>query len=419
MRKTFGLSFERVILYYLLLLGCRSDPWSSGSRGVMASVRHGSLYPNKAAFASDSFAIADEAESIAIDGEEGSDLILKQMQGQPVADDAMTNDDEENIDKTIDWIKKNPTIFKRFLSYMNDGSMKNNRKRDADEEAEDDADLEAETNDAPAAKVSPRSKDMQPVDPQMTIDPALLYADILARVNAIEGSHKMDKEAEITASTFYNSLLRQLLLLDDSSDREQKSANPTYEPASVAPAADRPGVDKILKNINSPCKNIDPTNVTSLLDRVLQELELIRASKAGTTTPEGTACNIVGTWIADYVGVKFTIAMKKGTDLDVKMASMQPPKPNPIIDPGWSTSGFTLHQTGGPLYLTAFKKQDQAMATFTGEARHNTATSANTFLPLSFVRFLHVLWQPGEYLWHVEYHPSSQRLSRCANVCGK
>lgn len=367
MRKTFGLSFERVILYYLLLLECRSVTKRSCSWSVMAVMRPGTTYLNKVVFARDPGAIADEAESIAIDGEEGSDLILKQMQGQPVADDAMTNDDEENMDKTIDWIKKNPTIFKRFLSYMNDGSLKNNRKRDADEEAEEDADLEAESNDAPAAKASPGSSDMQPVDPQMSIDPALLYAEILARVNAIESSHKFDKEAEITASTFYNSLLRQLLQLDDSSDREQKSANPTYEPASVVPAAERPGVDKILKNINSPCKNIDPTNVTSLLDRVLQELELIRAAKSGTTTPEGTACNIVGTWIADYVGVKFTIAMKKGTDLEVKMASLQPPKTNPIIDPGWSTSGFTLHQTGGPLYLTAFKKQDQAMATFTGE----------------------------------------------------
>lgn len=52
--------------------------------------------------------------------------------------------------------------------------------------------------------------------------------------------------------------------------------------------------------------------------------------------------------------------------LNVLLMDHTPPKENALMDTNWTCSGYTLHNRGGPFYLTALKKHKGIMASFSG-----------------------------------------------------
>lgn len=85
--------------------------------------------------------------------------------------------------------------------------------------------------------------------------------------------------------------------------------------------------------------------------------------------PEGAACNIIGSWNSEVIGLRFDISAKNDTtnDLIVKLNEHNPPKRVTLMNTNWTTSGFILRRQGGPFYLWASKNKEDTLATFTGD----------------------------------------------------
>lgn len=106
--------------------------------------------------------------------------------------------------------------------------------------------------------------------------------------------------------------------------------------------------------------------------------------------PKGAPCNIIGTWNSELIGLRFDIANShnnvqsllhsaspqqqqqttntdySSTYLEIKLSDHRPPKRNTLMDTEWQCHGNTLHNIGGPFYISATKKQENILATFTG-----------------------------------------------------
>lgn len=116
---------------------------------------------------------------------------------------------------------------------------------------------------------------------------------------------------------------------------------------------------------------LDPSNATSVLERILQELDLIKQAKELKLQPDGNPCDITGKWNSELIGMSFDIHLSNKTttelqELTITVKKHKQPKRITLMDTNWTCNGNTLCEKGGPFYITAFKRRDEIMATFTG-----------------------------------------------------
>uniref|UniRef100_A0A1A9UJU6 Uncharacterized protein n=1 Tax=Glossina austeni TaxID=7395 RepID=A0A1A9UJU6_GLOAU len=123
-------------------------------------------------------------------------------------------------------------------------------------------------------------------------------------------------------------------------------------------------------------------NLSAILDRVLMKLEKIQAGKSNsedeTEHPDGTPCDLVGSWSSQILGFCFDMHLsgQKNRDLENKNKNLiidiqecVPPKVHNVMDLDWKFGGNTLKQIGGPFYMYAEKKIENLAATFLGFCR--------------------------------------------------
>lgn len=126
------------------------------------------------------------------------------------------------------------------------------------------------------------------------------------------------------------------------------------------------GVTKSFNESESCSQMVDPTNATAVLEKVLEELEMIRLLKQGNSTPEGSACEIEGSWNSEIIGLRFDFNLTNDNRLKVGLADKVPQKHSYKIDKTWNCTGLSLNKIGGPFYLTCLKNHDPVLAIFTG-----------------------------------------------------
>lgn len=79
----------------------------------------------------------------------------------------------------------------------------------------------------------------------------------------------------------------------------------------------------------------------------------------------------MGSWNSEIIGLRFDINKTTGSndsvhDLIITLFEHSPPKRNTLMDTNWTCTGYSLHNTGGPFYISASMKKEQVLATFTG-----------------------------------------------------
>lgn len=141
---------------------------------------------------------------------------------------------------------------------------------------------------------------------------------------------------------------------------------------------------KINLTDQSDCgKVIDPTNATSVLERILEELENIRLLKQGNNTPEGTPCDLEASWNSEIIGLRFQFNVSNNNVMNVVLSDKIPQRHTYKIDKTWNCTGFSLNRIGGPFYLTCLKKPQTVLALFTGICKncggYNTIFGSWTF----------------------------------------
>lgn len=133
--------------------------------------------------------------------------------------------------------------------------------------------------------------------------------------------------------------------------------------------------EKAIQNATLPSSDtcdtiLDPANATSVLERILQELEVIKQTKELDLPPDGIPCDIAGKWNSEIIGMSFDIHLTNTTTefqpLNITINNHNPPKRVTLMDTNWTCNGNTLREKGGPFYITTFKRRDEIMATFTG-----------------------------------------------------
>lgn len=116
-------------------------------------------------------------------------------------------------------------------------------------------------------------------------------------------------------------------------------------------------------------------NITSILEKVLLELEKIKSAQKGLTNhSEGAPCDIFGSWNSQVIGLKFNIEKSKPTakhtcdlgNLTIKVVNRLSIKKVNFIDCTWRCSGSAQKQYGGPIFMLARKPEANSMATFAG-----------------------------------------------------
>jgi hypothetical protein len=125
-------------------------------------------------------------------------------------------------------------------------------------------------------------------------------------------------------------------------------------------------------------KFLDPQNTTDVLERVLQELDVIKTAKVGDDLPDGSACDITGAWNSEIVRMGFNISTEPGDKqkmslLRVKLFEHLPPRNDALMDTNWTCHGEALHNRGGPFFIIARKPHSTMLANFDGmhNFKHN------------------------------------------------
>ncbi|KAG4067666.1 hypothetical protein HA402_005438 [Bradysia odoriphaga] len=240
-------------------------------------------------------------------------------------------DDEDSIVDKIDWIKRNPEKFQNFIINLNaENSLKSKRQAQFDK-----------------------------------VDGPVTYPEVIA--NPLNNMPQPAPSADaISFGNFIN-------FADPTSiaGGNNSKPSPTTTPGQSVTVKNVTNSPAVVANNtkNSECSRfLNSDNATAVLEKVLEELELIRKTKEGNSTPEGAACNIIGSWNSEVIGLRFDISAKNETtnDLIVKLNEHNPPKRLTLMNTNWTTSGYILRRQGGPFYLWASKNKEDTLATFTG-----------------------------------------------------
>jgi hypothetical protein len=139
---------------------------------------------------------------------------------------------------------------------------------------------------------------------------------------------------------------------------------------------------------------LDPQNTTDVLERVLQELDVIKTAKSGEDLPDGSACDITGVWNSEIVRMGFNITASLGDNqtmnlLHVKLFDHLPPRTDALMDKNWTCHGETLHNRGGPFFIVARKPHANMLANFDG--MHICSQSTWNILYFSSISILQLL----------------------------
>ncbi|XP_055908200.1 uncharacterized protein LOC129943024 [Eupeodes corollae] len=118
------------------------------------------------------------------------------------------------------------------------------------------------------------------------------------------------------------------------------------------------------------------TNLTNVMEKVLDELETLKECKeTDGTQPDGSPCDVAGSWNSETIGLQFNIAMgdpssrtfEEGKTLEIEVTERVPPRQHQdLIQCDWVITGNTVKQVGGPFYMTAQKADRFIVATFAG-----------------------------------------------------
>lgn len=84
----------------------------------------------------------------------------------------------------------------------------------------------------------------------------------------------------------------------------------------------------------------------------------------------GAPCDILGSWNSEIIGLRFDINESDHSaphDLTIRLFDHSPPKRNTLMDKNWTCTGYTLHEKGGPFYISATMRKEEILATFTGK----------------------------------------------------
>ncbi|KAJ6641323.1 hypothetical protein Bhyg_06259 [Pseudolycoriella hygida] len=238
-------------------------------------------------------------------------------------------DDEDSMQHKIDWIKRNPEKFQNFIMSLNsENSLKSKRQAQYDK-----------------------------------LDGQLSYPEVVA--NPLPRS-----EGAIAFGNFLNFADPSSIAIGNNSKVLPVTNTPPVQTvtASVATTTTTP------QNISNKTKEgecsrfLNSDNATAVLEKVLEELELIRKTKEGNSTPEGAACNIIGSWNSEVIGLRFDISAKNDTsnELNIKLNEHNPPKRVTLMNTNWTAGGYILKRQGGPFYLWTSKNKEETLATFTG-----------------------------------------------------
>lgn len=115
-------------------------------------------------------------------------------------------------------------------------------------------------------------------------------------------------------------------------------------------------------------KSSELVSVISALDQMREELEIIRMSKQCNSTPDGSNCDMNGSWNSEQIGLRFELATLLVDDkLSVKLSDKAPKKATTYkIDASWKCSGLAFHSIGGPLFFYCTKFPMDMLAIFQG-----------------------------------------------------
>jgi hypothetical protein len=118
-------------------------------------------------------------------------------------------------------------------------------------------------------------------------------------------------------------------------------------------------------------KSNELESVVAALDVIREELEIIRMSKECNSTPDGSNCDVNGSWNSEQIGLKFELStVQADNKLTVKLGDKAPKKMTSYkIDASWNCSGFALHSIGGPLMFFCVKPPLDTIAIFQGACK--------------------------------------------------
>lgn len=263
------------------------------------------------------------------------------------------NDEDSIIDK-IDWIKRNPDKFQNFIINLNsENSLKSKRQAQFD-----------------------------------NADGTISYPEVVANpLNDIP--HPSPSEGVLSYRNFLSFADPTSIAVGNNSKTLPVTPQPVQTTSVTVTNTNSSTEIDPNKPKESQCSRfLNSDNATAVLEKVLEELELIRRTKEGNSTPEGiknvksednrdlmnktnikgAACNIIGSWNSEVIGLRFDISAKNETsnDLIVKLNEHNPPKRLTLMNTNWTSSGFILRKNGGPFYLWASKNKEDTLATFTG-----------------------------------------------------
>lgn len=242
-----------------------------------------------------------------------------------------------------------------------------------------------------------KSKRQAPYD---KTDGLISYPEVVANpINTIPNPSVSVPDGVISYGNFLN-FADPGLIGNASKPLQQQPPVTTAQPIQITPATNTTSSPEVVgnKTKETQCSRfLNSDNATAVLEKVLEELELIRKTKEGTATPEGikrqffllstkfinkflegAACNIIGSWNSEVIGLRFDISARNDTanDLIVKLNEHNPPKRVTLMNTNWTSSGYILRRQGGPFYLWASKNKEDTLATFTGNGTR-------------FIRFYH------------------------------
>ena len=115
-------------------------------------------------------------------------------------------------------------------------------------------------------------------------------------------------------------------------------------------------------------KSTEYVSVIAILDQMREELELLRMSKQCNSTPDGSNCEVNGSWNSEQIGLRVELVNSMTDDkLTVKLSDKAPKKFSPFkIDSSWSCSGMVFRSIGGPIYFHCLKLPMETIAIFHG-----------------------------------------------------
>lgn len=116
--------------------------------------------------------------------------------------------------------------------------------------------------------------------------------------------------------------------------------------------------------------------VIETLDDMREELESMRMSKTCNETPDGSSCDVSGTWNAAEIGLNIELHTETSTRIStsddnkllVTLKEKIPKKKSTRIDATWKCSGsLTAHTIGGPFFFHCTQQhRTNEMAIFHG-----------------------------------------------------